>query len=118
MIDLHCHILPGLDDGAPGLENSLRMCRMARDDGITGIVASPHMLNGVYENHPKHVREMVAFLQGKISSEIDGLTIHPGADVHIHENLPELLARGQGAGARERSSTRSPSGWLCWRASA
>ena len=42
MIDLHCHILPGIDDGAPDLETSLNLARQAVDDGITHIVATPH----------------------------------------------------------------------------
>jgi protein-tyrosine phosphatase len=42
MIDIHCHILPGLDDGPPTIEESLLMCRIAADDGITAVVATPH----------------------------------------------------------------------------
>ena len=42
MIDLHCHILPGIDDGAPNLETSLELAHQAVDDGITQIVATPH----------------------------------------------------------------------------
>ena len=50
MIDLHCHILPGLDDGPQTMEESIRMCRIAYQDGIRTIVATPHTLNGVYQN--------------------------------------------------------------------
>ena len=42
MIDLHCHILPGVDDGAPTLEDALAMCRLAADDGCEAMVATPH----------------------------------------------------------------------------
>ena len=50
MIDIHSHILPGLDDGAGTLEESVDMCQIAFNDGIRMIVATPHTLNGVYEN--------------------------------------------------------------------
>ena len=50
MIDLHCHILPGLDDGPQTMEESIQMCRIAYQDGIRTIVATPHTLNGVYQN--------------------------------------------------------------------
>ena len=43
MIDLHSHILPGVDDGAQFIEESISMARMAEDDGITRIVATPHL---------------------------------------------------------------------------
>jgi protein-tyrosine phosphatase len=46
MIDLHCHILPHLDDGPETLQETLEMCRMAVEDGITTIVATPHQQNG------------------------------------------------------------------------
>jgi protein-tyrosine phosphatase len=50
MIDLHCHILYGLDDGPETLAESLDMCRMGYRDGIRVVVATPHTLNGVYQN--------------------------------------------------------------------
>ena len=51
MIDLHSHILYGLDDGPATLDESLEMCRIGYRDGIRTIVATPHMLNGVYQNN-------------------------------------------------------------------
>jgi protein-tyrosine phosphatase len=50
MIDLHIHILPGLDDGAKSLEESLRMCQLSYQDGVKTIVATPHTGNGHYHN--------------------------------------------------------------------
>jgi protein-tyrosine phosphatase len=48
MVDIHCHVLPEIDDGAISLNESVAMCRAAAEDGIKTIVATPHMLNGVY----------------------------------------------------------------------
>ncbi len=50
MIDLHAHILPGLDDGAGSLEESVEMCRISYEDGVRTVVATPHILPGVYKN--------------------------------------------------------------------
>jgi len=50
MIDLHTHILPGLDDGVKTLEESIKMCWMSFRDGVRTIVATPHTLNGLYLN--------------------------------------------------------------------
>jgi len=48
MVDIHCHILPETDDGSVSLEESVEMCRMAAEDGIKTIVATPHMFDGVH----------------------------------------------------------------------
>lgn len=50
MIDLHAHILPGLDDGAKTLEESIQMCWISHRDGVRTVVATPHTLNGLYQN--------------------------------------------------------------------
>ena len=53
MIDLHSHILPGLDDGASTWEDSLQMARMAVEDGIRTMVATPHLYKGRTANRGK-----------------------------------------------------------------
>jgi protein-tyrosine phosphatase len=50
LIDIHCHILPGIDDGAFSLRESLSMARLAVEDGIRTVVATPHTLNEIYYN--------------------------------------------------------------------
>jgi protein-tyrosine phosphatase len=62
MIDLHNHILSGCDDGAETLEESIRMCRMGYEDGIRTIVATPHVLPGIYENDRSVILSGVAEL--------------------------------------------------------
>jgi tyrosine-protein phosphatase YwqE len=62
MIDLHCHILPNLDDGPETMEETLVMCGMAFQDGIRTLVAVPHTLNGVYFNNVESILEGVQSL--------------------------------------------------------
>jgi len=50
MIDLHCHILPGIDDGPELLDESIEMCRIAANDGISKLVCTPHHVIGKYTN--------------------------------------------------------------------
>ena len=56
MIDLHCHLLPGLDDGAQNLQMSLTMARQAVDQGVTHIACTPHIQPGVYQNRGPDIR--------------------------------------------------------------
>ena len=67
MIDLHCHLIPGLDDGAEDLEVALEMARLAVADGITITACTPHILPGVYENSGPAIRAAAASLQATLA---------------------------------------------------
>ncbi len=98
MIDLHCHLLPGLDDGAQSLEESLHMCRLSYQDGVRTIVATPHILKGVYSNDRitilKKVQELNQAIKELSNSEWS-LTILPGADIHFSEGIIKDLEEGR-----------------------
>ncbi len=95
MIDLHCHILPGLDDGPESIEESMEMCRIAVDDGIETIVATPHMLNGMFPVDRAAVLEGVRGMVEALSEASIPLKILPGADVHMDQSVPGCLDRGE-----------------------
>ncbi|MGA2098556.1 MAG: CpsB/CapC family capsule biosynthesis tyrosine phosphatase [Candidatus Acidiferrum sp.] len=87
MVDVHCHILPGLDDGPENLEFSLEMAESAIAEGITHVVATPHS-NDEYHFDFERVREMRQQLQEKIGNR---LTLATGCDFHLNpENLDAL----------------------------
>lgn len=94
MIDIHCHILPGVDDGAKTLEESLEMCRMAAADGIQTIVASPHQQDGVYNTAAETILQKAELLRRAVKQAAIPLTILPGADVYIDVNTAESIANG------------------------
>ena len=94
MIDIHCHILPGLDDGPSSLDESLAMARRAVEDGVHTIVATPHTLNAVYMNHAKEITARVDTVQEVLSENQIDLKIYPGADVHICPNLLTRIESG------------------------
>lgn len=91
IVDLHCHILPNLDDGPVGLPEALRMARIAAQDGITDVVATPHMSNGIYSNKAEDVICAVETFQQALDREQIPLQVHPGAEVHIHFELIKNL---------------------------
>ena len=94
MIDLHCHILPGLDDGSGSAEESLAMARIALRDGIRTIVATPHAWDGIYNVTPKEVSEGVVSFQNLLTQQGLDLKICAGADVHLSPGLAEKIRTG------------------------
>ncbi|MGE4071180.1 MAG: tyrosine-protein phosphatase [Lysobacterales bacterium] len=89
MIDLHCHILPGIDDGAPDLDTALAMARIACADGITVTACTPHIYPGLYENNAVGIRKAMVALQQALDDAGISLRLVQGADVHL---TPDLLA--------------------------
>jgi protein-tyrosine phosphatase len=89
MVDIHSHILPGLDDGAKTLEESVAMLRMAAQDGTTDIVATPHS-DLQYSFDPDLVTQKIAELEEAAGGVI---AIHRGCDFHLHyDNIQDALA--------------------------
>ncbi len=94
MIDLHCHILPGVDDGPASQDESLAMARIAVEDGIHAVVATPHTLNGIYSNPLREVISKVATLQKSLSENHIDLLLYVGADVHLCPHLVDRITSG------------------------
>lgn len=95
MIDTHCHILPGIDDGADDLKVSVAMARVAEKDGITTIFATPHM--NLDEGYPD--RELIlakaAELNEALRHEGIGVQVLPGAEISLTDKLTEFVRDGR-----------------------
>lgn len=91
MIDIHSHILPGVDDGAQTEEDSLLMARAAVQDGITTIVATPHHRNGKYDNERENILKWVETLGHLFEKEGIPLTVLPGQETRINGDMIEEL---------------------------
>ena len=94
MIDLHCHILPDMDDGPESLDEAIDMCRTAAKDGVKCIVATPHFKPGTYEFTGPRVAEVVNALMAAVQNS--GLDIHilPGAEVTVSPEMSANLKVG------------------------
>ena len=82
MIDIHCHILPGFDDGASSLEEAVAMASMAASSGVTTIVATPHFPGKA--DSLRRMSELVDkyhLLQDTLSRREIPLTLIPGAEI-------------------------------------
>lgn len=87
MYDLHCHMLPGIDDGAADLEMALAMARIAVDDGIAVVACTPHIYPGMYANTAPGIRAAIAAFQAELDRHELPLRLYAGADTHLEPNL-------------------------------
>lgn len=95
MIDIHAHILPGLDDGAASTAEALQMAAIAAAGGTTAMVATPHVISGLYDNTPPQIRAAVALLNSSLAVENIPLQILPGAEYRLEPDLPRHLQAGR-----------------------
>ncbi|MGM7634667.1 tyrosine-protein phosphatase [Bacillus sp. Hm123] len=95
MIDLHCHILPRLDDGAESNASSLSMAKMAEKQGITKIVATPHHKNSIYENKKIDILLHVANLNYELRNAGINVEILPGQEIRMYGEFIEDFENGE-----------------------
>ena len=92
MIDLHSHILPGIDDGAVDIQVSIEMAKMAVADGTTILACTPHFMPGIYDNSVAILNRAVAELTEKLLELQVPLKLVTGGDLHIAPDLQSQLA--------------------------
>jgi protein-tyrosine phosphatase len=91
MIDLHCHLLPGVDDGARSWETTLEMCRLAQQDGVGHIVATPHCNYEYDYDRASHLA-----LLDELRSRFPGLSFSLGCDFHLsYDNVQDAMQSPQ-----------------------
>ena len=95
MIDIHCHILPNFDDGPRGLDESLKMAKVAKKDGIDTIIATPHCCDGVHNSRIADIDQACALLNSAIDARKIGVRILPGAEIRLTPELIDLYTDGQ-----------------------
>ncbi len=87
LIDIHCHLLPEIDDGAENWQESLAMVDLAIADGITSIIATPHQLGAFAHNSPTRIRQRLQQLQKLLDDRGRRFQVLPGADIRIEADL-------------------------------
>ncbi|MEI3606615.1 CpsB/CapC family capsule biosynthesis tyrosine phosphatase [Pseudogracilibacillus sp. SE30717A] len=95
MIDIHSHILPGIDDGAKTEQDSLDMAKAAIEQGVTKIVASPHHKNRTYDNYKDDILTHVSVLNDLFQANGVPLEVIAGQEVRIYGEVMEDLERGE-----------------------
>lgn len=95
MIDIHTHILPGIDDGAQDLEASMKMVKHAVNEGITKIIATPHHKNGKYNNVASDIKDRVIEINKHIKELGLPIEILPGQESRIFGDILEDYEKGE-----------------------
>jgi protein-tyrosine phosphatase len=103
MIDIHSHLLPGIDDGPKTWEDAIALCRSVAEHGVTTSIATPHLIDGVYNNTRSRLRGLLRELNDRLLDAGIPLEVLPGAEVdfasrHVLEVTDELPRLGN-AGA-------------------
>jgi len=94
LIDIHSHILPGVDDGALTMEDAISMARLAVDEGITKIIATPHHQNGTFFNKKQDILKKVKELNYVLQSNNIPLEVLPGQETRIYGSLLDDFEKG------------------------
>ncbi|MDP2715758.1 tyrosine-protein phosphatase [Rheinheimera sp.] len=93
MIDLHCHILPGIDDGAADMAESLALLRLAQQQGISHMVATPHVQSGYYDNTVQSIGAALQSLRASAASEGINVQLAAAAELRVEPQLIQLAER-------------------------
>lgn len=97
MTDIHAHILPGIDDGAPDMRQSLQMAELAVGSGVKTVVATPHCIDYAPTKNfwDARLAERIENFRSRLKDEKIPLEILPGMEIFGTERTPELLRRGK-----------------------
>ncbi len=94
MVDIHCHILPGLDDGPADMDTSLKMLEHAASCGTTAIIATPHYYRGFFENGFDEVVRNLELLKTAAAASCMDIAIYPGQEVFLDGRTVEMYKQG------------------------
>ncbi len=90
LIDIHCHIIPGVDDGAKNKAETLKMLEMMREDGVVAIIATPHYRPGMFT--PKKEALIPRFHWAKTEAKKQGIYLGMGRECYVQEHLLDDLS--------------------------
>jgi len=89
--DMHSHLLPGIDDGAEDMENSLELIKGMRKLGYKKLITTPHVLWDMYKNTHEVIHEKLAQVKEAVKNEGIDVEIHAAAEYFLDEHVEELL---------------------------
>ena len=96
VIDIHCHILPGIDDGSRDIAESVEIVRQLVDQGVTDVIATPHYVDGTAFESPRSVNlKLLTELRQALIDEGLKINVYLGNEIYISDNIAELVKAGK-----------------------
>ncbi len=97
MVDMHCHILPGIDDGAEDMDDTLAMAALAAECGVSAIVATPHCnIPGAPSNYfDDYLKKLIVKTRQALAEENIPIKLLSGMEVYVTFDLPDLIKQGK-----------------------
>ena len=89
--DIHCHIIPGVDDGAKDMRTALELLRMEYEDGVRTIIVTPHFRRGMFETSRETISKQFFMLKKEASQLYPDMSIYQGCEFHANMDMVELL---------------------------
>lgn len=94
MIDIHCHLLNGVDDGADDLESSLSALKLAEEVGFTDIILTPHYIKDYYDNSIENTKDKIKELKAEVFKNNILINLYQGNEIYICDDICDLLLAG------------------------
>ena len=96
MVDIHNHLLPGIDDGAASVDDSIALIRKLGEMGVTDFIATPHIMNDYYPNTPETIKAALEVLKEKLQEvELREVKVRAAAEYMMDHSFLELMERGK-----------------------
>lgn len=101
MIDIHNHILPGIDDGPTDITQSIDLLQQAKSQGITGIIATPHHLSPRYTNSIQNVKSLINEMMQIPAIRNISITIYHGQEIRLTDQIVDEITKGNISGLND-----------------
>lgn len=95
MVDMHCHVLPAVDDGSQSMEETMKMLRIAASEGIQAMIVTPHFKEGRHNAGVRTIYERIQMVMDEAKRYDNPVLLYPGNEIFYFEGLEEGLERGE-----------------------